>query len=323
MAERAKVFEIANIGLETTKGTGVAASKRLTSTMVTAEPQFDVSTYKATGYRYPTIATLSKEWMQATLEGPLSYTEMCYWLSSAIKKVTPTGMSPYTYTFTHSTTSAETVQSFTVEMGSAARAMKFVYGQLMSFNVTFNRNEATFRGTMFGKAIQDNITLTAGPTEIAQRPIMPTETTFYLADSAAGLAGASAMTRGFSVEMGMDNLFGQVYAMDGTSSFAADVDTEPRSTVTLLAAADATGMGLLTQVRAGDTKFLRVQSIGPVISGIDTYKSTLDLAMKITSVRDFPEEQGVVAVRWEGELTHDTTWGKAFSWEIVNNISAL
>ena len=327
MAERATVFQKVQIGIESTKGTGVAATKIVTATEFTMGPKFDVKTYRPSGYRFPTVASLSKEWMEAKLSGPITYSELVYWLSSGMKTITPaTASGATTCAFDIATNAANTTKSFTVEMGSAERAHKFAYGQLTSFGMSFDRDENKFTGTMMGKAMQDAITLTAltSAAEIALKPVMPTETSFKIADTAAGLAGATALTRGFSAEFSLDNLFGVVYPVNATATYAADVPLVPSSKVSLFAAADSEAMALLANVRSGDTKFLRITATGPQIgAGPATYSLVADLAVKFKETDDFSDEQGVFALKYNGELAHDSTFGKALAITVINEVPSL
>lgn len=327
MTERATVFQKVQLGVETTKGTAVAATKILTATEFTMGPKFDVKTYRPSGYRFDTIASLSKEWSEAKLSGGLTYSEIVYWLSSGMKVVTPsTASGATTWAFDIATASANTTKAFTIEMGSAERAQQIAYGQLTGFGLSFDREENKFTGTMMGKAMTDNFTLTSltSAAEVPLKPVMPTQTSFKIADTAAGLAGATALARGFSAEINLDNLFGVVYPVNGSSSFAAEVPLIPDSSVNLFVEADSEGMALLANVRSGDTKFLRVSATGPQIgAGPATYSLVLDVAIKFTGADDFNDEQGVFAIKWSGKLAHDSTFGKALSITVINEVAGL
>ena len=178
---------------------------------------------------------------------------------------------------------------------------------------------------MLGKALQDNQALTSltSSDEIALKPVMPTQVALYVADTAAGLAGATAMTRAFSAGFTLENLSGPIYPLNQSSSFAAMVETEPTGTFRLKAAVDSEGMALLTNLRAGSTKFIRIKALGDLITGSDYYMLQVDAAIKVTKPQDFSDEQGVYAIGWDGELTHDSTWGKACEITVVNIAATL
>jgi hypothetical protein len=326
MAENPTINQLVQIGIETTAGTGVAATKRFTAMKVEPGVRADVKTYKAAGYRFPTVASLSKEWVESALSGPLTYTEIIYALSSLIKAVTPSGAgTAKTWAFAPTSTGGDTRKTFTVEHGSSDRGKKFAYGLVTGLTFEFSREECTLSGAMLGKALQDNQALTAltSAAEIALLPVMPTQVALYVADTAAGLAGATAMTRAFSAGFTLENLTGPIYPLNQSSSFTAMVETEPTGTFRLKAAVDSEGMALLTNLRAGSTKFIRIKALGDLITGSDYYMLQVDAAIKVTKPQDFSDEQGVYAIGWDGELTHDSTWGKACEITVVNIAATL
>jgi hypothetical protein len=323
MAENASLYQLTQVGVETTAGTSVTATKKMTALSIETNIRADIKTYRPTGYKFPTVASLGKEWMEASLSGPLTYTEIIYALASLIKGVTPTGTTAKTWVFTPTSAGSDARKTFTVERGSAERGMKFTYGLVTGLTMNFSRDECTLSGTMLGKALQDNQALSAGATEVALLPVMPTQVQLYLADTAAGLAGATAMTRAFAGGFTLENTSGAVFPLNASSSFAAVVDTEPRASGMLRAAVDSEGMGLLTNMRAGSTKFVRIKALGDLISGSDYNMLQVDMACKIANPREFRDEQGVYAVEWEFSLVHDATWTKAMEITVVNTLATL
>lgn len=328
MAERASVFEIANLGLEVTPGTAVAATKRFTGLMVSPDINAEISKWRPSGYRFDTVASLNKEWTEAELSGPVNYTELVYLLCSLMKSVTPVNGTPATakiWTFDISTTSAEVVQTYTIEVGSAVRAYEFPYALVTSLTLNFGRDTNELSGSMFGKAITDAITLTGGVTEIALVPAMPTQTIIKLADTQAGLAGASAITRGFAVEWSLTDVFGMVWPLNGTTTFAAHVEQRDMDMqVKLTLAADAVGMGILTKMRAATTQFLRIECTGAVIgAGPATYSLIIDCSLKVTDAPPYDEIDGVTTTEWTFGGFHDPVWAKACQIVVVNELAAL
>lgn len=88
-------------------------------------------------------------------------------------------------------------------------------------------------------------------------------------------------------------------------------------------AADAEGMGLLTTMRSGATKFMRIKAVGALIGGSDYYTMTIDSALKVINVTPFEDADGIYAIEWEMQGTHDATWGKATEITLINTLAAL
>lgn len=324
MTVPATVFEIAQLGVESVKGTAVAANKRITGTQFSPQLQSNVSRYRAAGYRYNTVASLNQEWSQFSMTGPLLYTEIAYWLASALKAVTPTGAgAAKTWVFSHASDAAETIKTFTMEFGSSVHALKAAYCLLSGFGFSLSHNECTFTGTMMGKAISDDVALTGSPTAIALEPVTGAQVQFYIADTQAGLAGASALNLGMMLEFNVDGIFGPVWAATGDASWREEVALVPNATASLLVGFDDEGMAPLAKMRAGTTQWLRAKALGPVIEATDQYMFQLDFAAKVLQPREMRDESGVFAVRWDLEPTHDSTWGKAFEITVMNALASL
>lgn len=324
MTEIASVFQQLNIGVETTPGTPVAANKRLSGLMIRPQPKTDIKSYRGIGYKFPTVATLNKEWVEASLEGPLTYTEIVYLLSSLIGTVTPTGAgNAKTWSFTPDSDAADTPKTYTVEWGDATRALEFAYGLVNSLKLSFSRDGCELSGSMLGQEIDDGITLTGSPTAIALMPVFPTHMAAFVADTAAGLAGAGALTRVVSGEWEMADRYNPGWFLDTSASFGVHVEKVPKLTAKLKMEKDAAGMGLLANMRAGSFKFLRLQGVGAAISGGGNYTLTVDIAGKITSDPTFSEEEGIECIEWSFDGFHDPTWGKATQVDAINELTGL
>jgi len=324
MAERSTLTQVVQLGMESVQGTAVAATKKLSATMFEMGPKVDVATYRGTGYKYPSVTALNKEWIEGTFSGPLTYTEIVYLLCSLVKSTTGVGAgTPKTWTFSPATTTEDTVQTYTIEQGSAVRAHEVPYGLITSLTMKWDDAGAEVSGDFIGKAMTDAITLTGGTTEVALIPVTRIHTLIKLADTAAGLAGASALTRPISAEWSLGNRFAPIWALNQSSSWPVHVEAEPDLSVKLMLQADATGMGLLTTMRADSTKFMRIEATGPLISGADYYKLTVDTAFRVTDVTPLHDEDGIFAIEWTGVGVYDSTWTKAFNIEVINIAAAL
>lgn len=325
MAERATIFQTVQIGVEGTYGTNVPANRKLTALSIEPAITPEVETYRATGMKFPTIAALNKEWTSANLSGPITYTELVYVLNSLLKAVsTPTGAgNAKTWTFDLASAAADTVASFSVEQGSAERAHEFSGALVTGLTLNFTRDGCELTGTMIGKALVDGATMTSTPTEVALKPVMPTQVSVKTAATQAGLAGASALSRVLSCSWSLTDRFAPLWALNASSDFAATVEIEPSLECKLKVEADSAGMAYLTNLRAGSSVFMRIGAAGEAISGGGNYTLTADAALKVTDITPFEDSDGVFAVEYTLVGIHDTTWGKATSIILINEMAAL
>lgn len=323
MPELASIYTIANIGKETTPGTSVAASKRLSGLMIEPDIKNDINGYRGSGYKFKTVASLNREWVEAAISGPITYSEIIYPLASLLNNASPVaGTSDQTWTFSPDSNGADTPATYTIEVGDATRAQKFTYGLVNGLTLTFSRDGCELSGNLVGQALTDAITLTATPTALPLVPVFPTQVTVFLENSFAALSGATALSRVVSAEWSMSDRYSPSYFLDGNTSFGVHVETEPTAQMKLKMEADAAGMGLLTAMRAGSTRFMRILGSGGVI-GSDNYTLQVDGACKVIGEPTFSDEDGIRCIEWTMDIFHDATWGKATQIVVVNGQSSL
>lgn len=328
MPEVTTVLNNLQLGVETTPGTGVAANRRLRTYSATPSVQTALNLIRAVGGKYSLAAHLAREWTTVALEGPLTYTEVVYLLSSVLTGVTPTQISPptgtaYRWTFTPSQSSADSPKTYTVEYGSTNRAWKCTYGLVTEFGLNVGQDTLDVRASMLARAIQDNITLTASPTDIEVVPVARPGVSLWLDTTAAGL-GTTKLLRAFAAELQIRNRYNPVWVLDASqSSFATHVEVPPEVTLRLLLEADAQGMGALSAVRQGDKRFIRLKATGPNIETGNDYTFQVDLCGLVSAVGSFSDQDGVYAIEWTFAATYDATWNKAVEVQVVNKLNAL
>lgn len=327
MADRASIFEGVQIGVESVAGTAVAANKKLQSLSIRPGVRTEITGFRPSGMKFKTLTAQNKEWVEAVIEGQPTYTEIVYPLSSIMEGAVDNGdggtPEAFTWTFGIAESDADTTKTFTVEQGSSVRAHKFAYGLVTALNFDFSRSELRMTGNMLGQSLTDDVSMTAAPDTLPLVPVLPKQVTVYLDDTAAGL-GTTDLERVLNVGTEISNRFGQLWTLNAANdSWAAHIETEPTLKAKLKVEADAVGMALLETMRTGDTKFMRIEALGDVIHGAVVYRLTIDMALKVTNVSDFSDEDGVFAIEWEFDVVYDATWGKAIQVVVVNGLEEL
>lgn len=327
MAERQWINQVCQIGVEATAGTAVAANKRLSALSLLPNVKANVQRFRPQGYKYPTVTALGKEWTEAPLSGVPTYTEIVYPLSSVLGTAvidTPVGgTASRTWTFTPSTTVDDAPKTFTIEMGSAVRAHRITYGIVDNFILNFDRDDTSLSGSVLGRRIEDGITLTPTPTEVALVPAIGAQFSVYM-DSTSGGLGTTKLLRVLNGSFKIQNRFGPLWVVDAAqASWVTHLELEPTLEFEMTVEADAAGMGLLSNMRAGDTRFFRIAAAGPIIEGALSYQIIIDFAGKVGEINDFSDEEGVYAIKYVIAGVHDGTWGKSMQVIVQNNLTAL
>jgi hypothetical protein len=327
MAERSAISTVAQIGVETTSGTAVAADKLLAALMIAPSIKSEVDEIGPQGYIFDTALALNREWCEADLSGYPTYEELTYLLSSLILATTSSasGTTGHKWTFAPTSTGGDTVKTYTVESGSASRAGKFAYGLVDSLTLKWGRSGGVdLKGKMIGQRYTDGITMTASPTAVALTPITPGEIDIYL-DTTYGGLGGTKLTKVRQAEWTFDGRWSPAWYLNTAStSFGGHTEIKPKSSLKIKATADSTSMGWLTNLRAGDTLFARIQGTGPQIGAGPAVNSLkADMALQVHNVGKFEDDGGLYAIEWDFGVVHNAGWGKALSIELINSLSTL
>jgi hypothetical protein len=328
MPERTSIYQTTQIGVESTPQTGVAAGKKFSSISIQPAIKTDISRFRVVGNKFATVAAPNREWTTLKITGQPTYDEIVYLLASALQYTAPVqqaATAAYKWTNTPALAAADAYKSYSIEQGDSVRAHK-VYGCVVNdLSFTFARAGITMDGSMIGLALQDAITMTGAPTTLPVVPILPTQVDVKIADTQAGLTGASALTRCISASWSMAGRWATPWAL-GTAQTAwiAGVEAEPKLTAKLKVEADATGMGLLTQMRAGSAKFMRIKATGALIASTYYYDMQTDLSLKIMGEPgEFEDADGLYAIEWNFEAMYDATWTKTMQVDTINTQTAL
>lgn len=326
MPERATLLQTAQIGVETTMGTSVAANKLLLGTNIEIGIKAEVNTYRPFGQKFSTVTTLGKEWSEAKLSGPLTYTDWVYLMASGIAYAAPAqqaATAAYKWTAAMSQAAEDTIKSYTVECGSPVRAHKLTHALVNNLGYSISRDEAMIKGSMIGQRIADGITLTASPTAIALVPAMPTHFEIDI-DATSGALGTTKLLRVLNIDFETGDRYAPIWPIDSAqTSFATYTEKELDPKLKIKMAADAAGMGLLANMRNGDKRFIRVKGTGSLIAS--TYYNTFqhDICGIVSDVSPFSDEDGLYAIEWTFTPIYDASWGKAMEFQITNTLTAL
>lgn len=328
MTDRAKVTESVQIGMESTEGTAVAAPTNIRSVSVDTKIGGAAEFFRPDGRKFNTLATLNQEWSTFAMNGKGTYTESIYPLAMMFGDPSPTssGVAVKTRVYEMLDTTILTPKAATIMKGNSVRAQKIAGAILADLTMSFSRKAGiALTGAGIGHLFTDGITLTASPTDVPLVPLVGKQLDVFVDTTAAGLGGTKLL-RAFSLEETLTGVFGPIWAIDSSqTSYSGHVDLAPTTGTKFMLEADATGMGYLSQFRADDLMFIRIQATGPNITGESSipYLFQFDTCVAIKSVEPDTDDDGVTTVSYDCELIKDSTWGKAQSIKVVNNIATL
>lgn len=160
-------------------------------------------------------------------------------------------------------------------------------------------------------------------TDITAVPMFPLHFTLYMDDTWAGL-GTTRLTQTFEMDFG----FGEKFERTKPINAARDSDSyvemsEQEHELTLTFALDATAKGLISKIRSGGMKFIRIKAEGATIESSIKYLFQLDLACFITESAAADESDSVYVREFTFLVGRDATSGNAIAAKVINTRQAL
>lgn len=346
MAERTTLNQVIQIGVETTPGTAVAATKRMAAMSIEPSPNVEVDQFRPAGQKYRTLTSMGKEWVQASVTGKGTYTEMVYPLSSIVAPAvitTPSGgVDARNWQFISSPFADDNGKTFTVEHGDGTYHGEFANGVFTEFGLSWSRSSVDISGSMMGTAFVLTGSQTGGLDQVDLVPVLPTQTTVYLDATDATFGAAVTLDRVISAEWSLGNRYAPVWPINAAlgTGYAAVVESEPDLSVNLTldaqdAATKASGIEggldiLVDYLRQSEKFWLRIESVGALIdtNGVNgatadvPYTLTVDTCVEAVDTGGFSDTDGLQTMDFSFVGITDTDWGSGQAFEI-NAISTL
>lgn len=322
MAEKAAVFQTSQIGVQSAYGTAGTPNKKLGAIDLTIIPRNEAEEVRPLGMKYATGVSQNKEWSEVRIGGKPAFQDLVYILSGLLHYTAPTqqaATAAYSWPFVSNTTAADEGKYFTVIQGDSVNSWQVKDVKFASLSLSFARNGIGINGVGYGGAI-DTTSSKVTPTVIQSVPITPAITKIKLADTQAGLAGAAAFCRSFSLNWDLTDKFSLAWPI-GCDPF--DVEGTPNYSAKITVATNADGMALVGKLRDGSTKWIRVEAEGPTIEGAYKHKLTMDFPVKISELGDMSEQEKLWVIQFGLQPIHDATWGKAMNIEIITSLASL
>lgn len=174
-----------------------------------------------------------------------------------------------------------------------------------------------------GSVAATTTTPAVAPTSSDVIPIMPGEVNAYL-DTTVGAIGTTQYTGDFACGWALGNRRNPVWTLNRSlDSFASHVQTKPDPTFTLSVNNDAVGRQLIPVMRAGTSRFLRIEAVGPIISGAYHFEYVLDFHGKIVAAPSLGDVNGARTLDWSFRTMHSSAWGQAARVRLRTDLATL
>lgn len=207
--------------------------------------------------------------------------------------------------------------------GPASYTVVFT-GALFGTSVTMTASGASLTGTTPGISAT-SVQAGAAVSTIAALPAAPGSVSVY-ADDTSGALGTTKLLRCLQAELRIGGRNAPLWVLDAAQTSWANVyETANDVTLKLKMVADGVGMGYLSTIRNGATKFVRIEATGAAFASPDgsfNRRLRVDVAGKVEMPDDFGGDT-VTTVDWTLRLVEDATWDNWIKVNVRNNLTAL
>jgi hypothetical protein len=330
MPDRPLVQEIVEIGVETTIGTAVPSAIKLAGLQVDLGTDIQFDRVAPMGSLFDTIAAPRQEQGTGSVSGFPTYPEMAYVFSNVFGAATVTTPSGGTltrqYAWAPASSTPWTPRTWTIRRGMVGNTAELAtYGLMSGVGMSFSATaQPEISGDLFARALDYAASVGAtGLTTLSVVPILPGQVCVYLDPTAAAL-GTTRLTRDFVAAFTIGGLFGPFWPLDCTlTSFGGHVPLKPDATATLQLGNDAQGRAFIADMRAGSTKYCRIEASGPIIETTLQHRLRIDMALKVVSAPTRGDADGLSTLEWGFGLFDDATLGGAIKVELRTNVPTI
>lgn len=331
-----RLLSYMQIGKETTKGTAVPATFRLSPDLTSAYQVDWRKTYhegRSTGFRNPvSYATRQGEHVNITYRSPddtgIAFDELPYFFHFPAGGTAGTGSTAVVWSWAWGGTATGTALAYTIEYGDDVQNLEAEYCQVSRLRLRGSGDGASMtslEADFFGRQSTKSTKTTLSTVDDVRIPGYLWTPAF--ATAASGLAAASTIPN-FLREWGAEWTTGLVphFYADGNDYFGQSQESAPvTGTVRLVVDSNATAVSqFYDKGEAGTIDFLRLVATGAVIAGGSAYKAILEYALEYTNVVALGGEvDGVNTYEVSAKIVVDSTWGQAVGSTVTCNLASL
>lgn len=290
MAERPRVFEKWQFGIEGTAGTAVVPNKKSQLLgMAPPNPMEPGQVVFQPGDRAAVEVISQKRHTEAQITGPMGFPDQVYVNSSLLHSpfvTTPGGATlARDYIFMPRADADDVYKTFTNETGNSDFPARADFGNINNGTMTFGKTENTFDGTMVMQALNETLNSFANsnPEYIPLIPIAAKDNSYFLGTPGATFGTLSQLcdTQNFTFTLGTRRTphFTQCSTEESYTTMMPVADAEMLATFQL--SHKSASRNMVTNLRNRDTLWFRVFNQGPVIEGSLRYEFEMIMPCKL------------------------------------------
>lgn len=319
---RGAVNRVTQIGIETTSGVSVPATKFLPTLSWMLKRQVDNKKFTAQGSKVPSTHVRHKTMSKGNVEGVLDYNSLPYILDSLFGAATPTlGSGAYTRVYTPGVRSADsTGRTYTVEDGDSTACEDYPYTKVISWDVEASQDDFTTKGNLIARFPSDGQTLASlsGSAIVAENPVERNDVNLYIDDS-FGSIGGTQVTEALSESWSIPEKFQEFFVHNRTAGEFYDiVEKRYEPTFKFSTVHNSQSRTLIAALTSNPYKWIRWEAIGGTV-GSTTAMIRVDMAVKFDSPEIVDGDDGPLGYDYNCSMMPDDAGLTSFMVVTVRN----
>lgn len=325
-----QIFTYANVGKETVRGTPVAPTRQMFGEgtgVLDVDPNLNFHETENSGIRARIRrATQQSEDVSLALRLPaVSYDDLVVPVSQLKGGLTGAGgAADKTWTCAPNMTSANSPESYSIDVGDDTQNFRVQYGMMRSFKLSAALGDVTSLETdWFGqRAIK---TAKASPALNSAPKIPGSLWTLKTAATAAGLPGASVQSNALiDWELEVQTGLKWEHYMDGNLYGSQHVETDISGSLSMTVESTSYAISEFYDKWLAQTMdFVRLKATGPTLGGTN-YSAQIDAPVIFSKVEPISAERdGINLYKVTANLAYDATLANIVSIVLVNSLAAL
>ncbi len=315
------------VGVEVTEGVAVAANKSLPSLSFSFKEEVEHKETRTHGSLFNNTSRVHRQYASGSFEGPLSYTEIIYPLSSMCRKVAPTTPAGATnvrqWLFKPNPRGGNPYQTFTCERGDAEAAGIMAGAAFTDLEIDFAEKDLSVKGGMIGQSPVTGA-LTANPTLIGRKEAGANEVDVFISTSLATLFNAgNKVTDAMKENLKIGKNKGPKFVHNTDHKSYKDLITLPTDlSFELMQEHNAQSRALYDAIKTDNFRYVGVRCTGPQIEAGHNFLIETTIALHFYPDTD-EDLDGVWAYKYMGVPVEDAALGSAYQIRVVNNLQSL
>lgn len=332
MAIRSAVGIVNQIGIETTPGTLVPANRYTPTLNWILKRKIDTKSFRGRGSRINTTKVQHKRMASGSVEGVLDYNSIIYLLSGIFNDPSPAqigSLQAYQRIYTPGVRTADNSRkTYSVECGDATAAEKYAFCQLLGLNLDAKQDDFSVKSDAIARYPADNLSLTASPVEVAERPVQRADINLYM-DTSFGALGTTQITEAQGESFNIGNKFKDVFFHNRSAGEFADVVEIPyEPKFSFETAHNAQSRALVAEITGNPFKWFRWEARGGLL-GVDNSFNIyeliqIDIAVKFDEPEPLDNNDEIYAYKYNAEGLPDTAGlGSYMQVKVINGRATL